>query len=149
MTAERLLAWLLRLGACFTLPAFLTALLPAETMVRVHRDLGLGELEVVPVVDYMARSLSMLYGFHGALLLLLSFRIQPLATVIVFVGWMNLLFGAALLAIDVHAGLPAWWIAAEGPWVAATGALILVLTRAASRRSSSGERGEDVRLPCR
>jgi len=137
MTAERLLAWLLRLGSCITLSAFLTALLPAETMAAVHRDLGMGELEVVPVVDYMARSLSMLYGFHGALLMLLSFHVQRLAPVIVFIGWMNVLFGAALLAIDLHAGLPAWWIAAEGPWVMAMGVLVLVLVRAARRRAQS------------
>jgi len=133
MTAERLLAWLLRLGACLTLPAFLTALLPAETMAAVHRDLGLGELQVGPVVGYMARSLSMLYGFHGGLLLLLSFDVRRLAPAIVYVGWMNVVFGAALLAIDLHAGLPAWWVAAEGPWVIVTGALLLVLVRAVGR----------------
>jgi hypothetical protein len=135
MNAERLLVWLLRLGACITLPAFLTALLPAETMAAVHRGLGLGELEVGPVVDYMARSLSMLYGFHGGLLLLLSFDVRRLAPAIVYVGWMNVVFGAALLAIDLLAGLPAWWVAAEGPWVIVTGVLLLVLVRAASRPS--------------
>ncbi len=133
MTAERLLAWLLRLGAALTLPAFATALLPAATMAAVHRGLGLGELAVGPVVDYMARSLSLLYGFHGALLLVVSFDVRRLAPVIVYLGAMNVVLGAALLAVDLHAGLPWWWVAAEGPPVMGTGVLFLALVRAASR----------------
>jgi hypothetical protein len=133
MTAERLLAWLLRLGAVLTLPAFATALLPAATMAAVHRDLGLGELVVTPAVDYMARSLSLLYGFHGGLMLLLSFHVRRLAPVVVYLGAMNVVLGAALLAIDLHAGLPGWWVAAEGPPVIGVGVLLLALVRAASR----------------
>jgi hypothetical protein len=133
MTAERLLAWLLRLGACLTLPAFLTALLPAAAMAAVHRALGLGAVEVGPVFDYMARSLSLLYGFHGGLLLVVSFDVRRLAPVVRYLAWMNLVFGSALIAIDLHAGLPWWWVAAEGPWVAALGVLLLALLRAAAR----------------
>jgi hypothetical protein len=136
MTAERLLAWLLRLGACLTLPAFLTALLPAATMAAVHRALGLGAVEVGPVFDYMARSLSLLYGFHGGLMLLLSFHVRRLAPVVVYLGGMNVVLGAALLAIDLHAGLPWWWIAAEGPPVIATGVLFLALARKAARTAA-------------
>lgn len=138
MTAERLLAWLLRLGACLTLPAFLTALLPAETMASVHADLGLGELRLTPAVEYMARSLSMLYGFHGGLMLLLSFAVHRLAPVIVYVGCQNVVFGAALVAIDVEAGLPGWWIAIEGPPVMVTGILFLALVRASRRSPAEG-----------
>lgn len=42
---------------------------------------------------------------------------------------MTLLVVLLLLVIDVHAGLPAWWIAFEGPPVAAIGCVILYLTR--------------------
>jgi hypothetical protein len=42
---------------------------------------------------------------------------------------MNILLGIALLLVDLHAGLPAWWTWNEGPPVAAIGVLILALER--------------------
>jgi hypothetical protein len=129
MTAERLLVGLLRLGAVLTLLAFPTALLPGGTMAAVHRALGLGELAVGPVVEYLARSLSLFYGFHGGLLLLVSFDVRRLAPVVAYLGWMDVVFGAALFAIDLAAGMPWWWTAGEGPFVVAAGAIILALLR--------------------
>lgn len=148
MTPERLLRWLLRLGASLTLLAFPTALLSDASIAEIHRDLGLGELEVGPVVGYMARSLSMLYGFHGGLLLVVSFDVLRFAPVIRYLGWMNVVFGAALVAIDLHAGLPGWWTWLEGPPVVVAGALILALLRGVLERASADEAGTPaVRLP--
>ncbi len=127
MDAERWLRVMLRVGAVATLAAFPTALLPTDTMVAVHAKLGLGELDAGPIHQYMARSLSLLYGFHGALLMLLSFRVRQLLPVVTYVGWMNVLFGAGMLAIDLHAGLPWWWTAGEGPGIAAMGLVLLCL----------------------
>ena len=46
---------------------------------------------------------------------------------------MNVVLGLMLLAIDIHAGLPAFWIALEGPPVVLTGIAVGLLNRAAAR----------------
>jgi hypothetical protein len=98
-------------------------------MASTHRWLGLGEFPRTAVVDYLARSVAALYGFHGALLLLIARDPERHASIVRFVGWMNLCFGAMMVAIDVHAGLPLWWTLGEGPPVAAFGIVVLYLSR--------------------
>lgn len=131
--SRRLLIVLLRVGAVMTGLAFLTLPMPVETMGAVHRSLGLGELPPSPVVEYLARSVSAFYGFHGVLLFLLSTNVDRFAPIITFVAVMNVLFGLMLIAIDVEAGLPALWVALEGPPVVLTGIALALLNRAAAR----------------
>ena len=99
---EKLLVAILRLSGAATLLAFPTVLLPGEWMASTHRWLGLGEFPAAPVTDYMARSLSVLYGFHGVLMLLVSFD---------------------------SAGMPWWWTVFEGPPIMLLGLLMLWLRR--------------------
>ena len=138
--SRRLLIVLLRLGAVMTALAFLTVPLPVESMVSTHRWLGLGELPQAPIVEYLARSVAAFYGFHGVLLFLLSTDVARYAPIITYIAVMNVVLGLMLVAIDVHAGLPAWWIVSEGPPVILTGLTIGLLNRAAGRRAGSLER---------
>ena len=107
--------------------AFLAMLLPVEWMVSTHRWLGLGEFPRMPVVDYLARSVAALYGFHGALLLIISRDPIKHQTIVRFVACMNVLFGLMIIAIDVHAGMPLLWTLAEGPPIIAFGVVIGLL----------------------
>jgi hypothetical protein len=66
MTARSLLVFLLRLGGTMTVLAFPAMLLPPDWMAATHRWLGMGELPEAPVVDYLARSVSALYGFSSS-----------------------------------------------------------------------------------
>lgn len=129
MTPQRLLVILLRLAGCFTLTAFLAMLLPQDWMASTHEWLGLGPFPRRPVVDYLARSVAALYGFHGALLLLIARDPVRYRTIVGFVGVMNVIFGMLLVAIDLHAGLPWWWTLGEGPPIAAFGVIVLYLNR--------------------
>ncbi len=131
--SRRLLIVLLRFGAVMTGLAFLTLPLPVETMVSTHRWLGLGELPRAPIVEYLARSVSAFYGFHGVLLFLLSSNVDRFAPIITFIAVMNVLLGLMLIAIDTHAGLPALWVACEGPPVVLTGIAVGLLNRTAGR----------------
>ena len=131
--SQRLLIVLLRFGALMTGLAFLTVPLPVESMVSTHRWLGLGELAQAPIVEYLARSLAAFYGFHGVLLFLLSTDVARYAPIITYIAVMNVLLGLMLVAIDVHAGLPVWWIVSEGPPVFLTGIFIALLNRSAAR----------------
>ena len=124
---RRLLVGVLRLAGTITVTAFLTILLPVEWMASTHRWLGLGEFPRAPVVDYLARSIAALYGFHGVLLLIVSTDPVKYRAIVWFIAVMNVAFGLIVMAIDVHAGMPAWWTLGEGPPIIAFGIVMGIL----------------------
>ena len=126
---RQILVVLLRLAGGITVTAFLAMLLPAEWMASTHRALGLGEFPRAPVVDYLARSIAALYGFHGVLLLLVSGDPTRYRPIVRYLGFMNVLFGIALVLIDLNAGMPTLWTLAEGPPIVAFGVVVLYLSR--------------------
>jgi hypothetical protein len=128
-TQERLLVLLLRVSAVVLLSALVAAFMPFDWMAWTHRALGLGELAGTPLTQYLTRSLSGLYAFHGAVLLFLSFDVRRYRPVVRFLGVGNLVFGVFLLGLDLSAGMPSWWALGEGPLVAAFGLLLLWLAR--------------------
>ena len=128
-TRIRILKVLLRIAGVCTASAFLTMLLPVEWMATVHERVGLGELPRAPVVDYLARSIAALYGFHGVLLLLVSTDPVRYSSIVSYVASLNVIFGLMLIAIDSHAGMPQLWTIMEGPPVIAFGIILFLLNR--------------------
>ncbi len=128
-SAQAWLVILLRIGGVATFSAFAATLLPTAWMQSTHAWLGLGELPRTPVFEYLARSIALLYGFHGCLMLLVSTDVVRFRPIVVYLGLMNVIFGAALIVIDLTAGMPWFWTAAEGPPIVAMGLTILLLVR--------------------
>lgn len=124
---EQALVILLRVGGTLMSIAFLAIFLPVPTMAAIHEGLGLGEFPAVPITDYLSRSIAAFYGFHGVLLWIVSTDVKRFDPLVAYVGVMNLVLGAMLIAIDLYAGMPSWWTLGEGPPVIVTGALILFL----------------------
>lgn len=120
---------MLRAGGAVLVLAFLAMLLPVEWMAATHTWLGLGELPRAPVVDYLARSVAALYGFHGILLFIVATDPEKYRAIVRYLAFMNIGLGLMLLAIDVHAGLPLFWTLAEGPMLIGMGLLLGVLNR--------------------
>ncbi len=60
--ADKALVFLLRLVGVSSLLALAAVFMPVSWMVATHRWLGLGEMPVTPVVEYLARSLSACYA---------------------------------------------------------------------------------------
>ncbi len=131
---ERVLAWLLRLGGALTLSAYLAMVMPTAWMAELHARIGLGEFPAVPITEYLTRTISGFYGLHGGLLLLVSLDVRRYRPVVSYLAVMNVVLGTAFLIIDVEAGMPVWWIAAEGPPLIATGLAMLYLLRGVPRR---------------
>jgi len=129
---QRVVVVLLRLAGGVMLLAFLAMIMPGDWMVATHRSLGLGELPRDPIVDYLARSASAIYGFHGVLLLAISLDPARYVRLIRTLGVMNVMFGVVLVGIDLHAGMPMYWTLAEGPPVSAFGVALLYLTRSST-----------------
>jgi len=128
-SAERSLKLLLRIVALAGFLAILPVFMPHVWMDACHRWLGLGSLPETPVIVYLTRSLSALYAFHSGLLWIVAGNVRRYAPVVTYLGLAFLAFGAIMLWIDVHAGLPWFWIAAEGPASLAVGAAIVLLQR--------------------
>lgn len=128
-TADTLLKWLLRAVGGVELLAVPFVVLPLSTLGAIHDRLGLGPLPPGPVVEYMARSLSALYAVHGAVVLFLSFDVDRYRPLITLLGGLHLALGVTVLGVDLAAGVPLYWAAAEGPGIAVGGILVLVLVR--------------------
>jgi hypothetical protein len=135
MTADRLLLLLLRLNAAILLCAAPCTLLPFAWMDAVHRWLGLGSLPNAPITLYLARSLSLTYALHGAVVLGLTRDWPRYRSFIPWLAWLHILFGCAIVWVDVSAALPWWWAAGEGT-SAGFGLLLLFVYRRASRNDS-------------
>lgn len=130
---EKALVLLLRASAVVLVSAAFPVAMPFEWMARTHSALGMGALPNEPIVHYLTRSVSALYVLHGALLAFVAQDVRRYLPLVRFLGFMNLVLGAALLAIDLASGMPAFWTLVEGPLVAALGVLTLWLAGGASR----------------
>jgi len=133
---EKTLIWILRLSGIILLTAFPMMLLPVDWMAATHRWLGLGEFPASTLVDYLTRSISFLYGFHGGLLLLISVDIRRYRGVLVYMIAMSAVFGASMIAVDLHAGVPLKWTICEGPSVIIMSVILALLLRAVPEESS-------------
>jgi hypothetical protein len=131
--AERSLVLLLRAGGVITGSAIFAVFLPDAWMASTHEQIGLGPFPASPITDYLARSLSLFYAAHGALLFVVASDIRRFRPVALYCGWFGVLGGGLILWIDLHAHLPLWWVLMEGPWVVAIGVLILLLARHVER----------------
>ena len=120
---------LLRLAGLVTLTAFLALVMPAAWMASAHHALGFGDWPETPVFEYLARSIAALYGFHGGLLLLIAGDPARHVAIVKYMAFMYVAFGLIMLAIDLDAGMPAWWTLVEGPPIAMTGVLFGFLAR--------------------
>ena len=125
--AESLLVLLLRFGGALLSMAFGAMFLPTSWMSATHAWLGLGEFPAVPLTEYLTRSISGLYGFHGVLLFIVASDPGRYERIVLYLGVMNIVFGLMLLAIDLHAGLPALWTMFEGPPLVGVGLATLYL----------------------
>lgn len=134
--ATRLLALLLRLVGGLLLLAWPFVFLPESWMAASHRALGLGEFLASPLVDYLTRSVSVLYGFHGVLYLALASDVVRFLPVIRVLALLDMIAGVLLLGIDLHAGLPLYWVLAEGPPVFFYGGVLWILARLAANAAS-------------
>lgn len=125
---------MLRIGGTVLCLAAGAVLLPRTVMISTNAWLGLDPLPDLPILYYLARSTSALYALRGVIYFLAAsdpVRYRPL---IVLIGVTNIIFGVTMIGIATTAEMPAWWTAAEGPFVVVTGVVILTLVRGVPRR---------------
>ena len=114
---------------------------PRSWMRDIHALVDLGEMPDAPIVWYLARSVSAFYAVMGGLFWLVSFDVSHHHSVLWYLGWTTIVFGAALCVIDVQAAMPLVWTLTEGPFVTLFGIVMLYLVsrckHAPARNSAS------------
>lgn len=129
----RCLQLLLRVFAAILLLAFVPVFFPFAWMDAIHDQLGIGRLPDQTIVDYLARSASMLYGTMGIYYLVVSFDLPRYAPLVAVFCWVKIILGIGLLVLDAVVGMPWFWVLAEGPVVMSAGGAMLWLLRSWQR----------------
>lgn len=128
-TTEKALVILLRVSGIILLTALIAVVMPFSWMQDIHRLLNLGELPADPLTKYFARSVSALYALHGAMVFFVASDVRRYLPLVKFLSGLTVMFGLIMLAIDLHSGMPGFWIAGEGPFICALGATLLGLAK--------------------
>ena len=129
ITADRALTWLVRANAAILLAAVVPVFFPTDLMAELHHRLGLGELVRGRLTEYLTRSAAACYALHGGVLALVSTDVRRFRPLIAPLYVMHLAFAAAMLGIDLHAGMPLWWTTAEVGTISGVAIFALVLNR--------------------
>ena len=142
MTSERVLVWFMRLTAAVMLLAFGGAVMPFSWMEICHRAMGLGDMPSAPIVKYLARSTSALYGYIGVLFLVLSRDVRRYLPLIGLQGWMCVASVIPLYILDTSSGMPDSWTMGEVPSPLIQGVVILWLVA----RVRKAQAAEDAKI---
>jgi hypothetical protein len=136
---DKHLALFLRFIGGFALLAFLAAVMPASWIVATAEELGFDPFPNSPLTFYLARNLSLLYGFVGALLMIVANNVPHYRGLIHFIALGTILFGLLQLIVDAMSGLPGWWTLGESLSTLGGGvSLYWVQHRAAANVKSDG-----------
>ncbi|WP_372894804.1 hypothetical protein [Stieleria sp.] len=123
------LIWFLRLVGIVSQLAFVAAVMPESWIIAITDALKLERFPETPLAFYLARHLSLLYGFIGIALIVVSYRLARFRD---FVGTLSvgiIVFGLLQGLIDFQSGMPIWWTAAESISTIVGGGMMLWLHR--------------------
>lgn len=122
---------------CVALTAALVAVvLPWEAMDAVHSEMGLGRMPKSPIVDYLARSLSLVYASMAPLCGFLARDVRRYPEIIALQATVKLVGGFGLLMLDLALGMPLFWTVCEGPLIMALSVAVLLLVRGLPPKNS-------------
>ena len=128
-TSEKILTWLLRVNGFLACLAIIAVVMPTSWMDAGSRAVGLGPFPDTALTQYMVRSLSAIYALLGALVLYIAADVRKNRDLIIAVGCLTIVLGAALTAIDFLVGMPTRWTLGEGPPTVLVGAAFIYLAR--------------------
>lgn len=130
--AEHLLRLLLRVSGAALMLALPAAVMPTAWMSQINDLLLRHPLPQTPLVEYLTRSLSLLYASLGLITWFLASDVRRYAPVIAVKSVAGMLFAVGVIVLDVTIGLPWYWIALEGPSIFVICAAGLWLARTVS-----------------
>jgi hypothetical protein len=128
---ERRLVLMLRVVGGITLLAFAAAVMPEKWMIETAEALGFEPFPHSPLTFYLARNLSLLYGFVGVGLLVVTIDFDRYRPLVRYLAWGTMAFGVLQWVVDAQSSLPAWWTCGESASTFLGGLLIGWLDRRA------------------
>jgi hypothetical protein len=111
--SEKWLRLFLKVVGVVTLFAFAAAVMPAQWMEEIAGALGIEPFPRAPLTFYLARNLSLLYGFAGCLLLIVAADLSRYRPLVRMIAYGAILFGILQAIVDAQSGMPWWWTAYE------------------------------------
>ena len=139
--ADRWLIRFLQFIGTSAIFAFGAAIMPEKWIVEVAEELGFEPFPHSPLTFYLARNLSLLYGFIGVLLWIITLdwhRYRPLVPWVI-VG--TIAFGILQAIVDAQSAMPMWWTLGESLSTIVGGVMLAVL----ERKSRSSSRSNSAR----
>ncbi len=125
----------LRVIGAAALLAFGAALMPSRWMMDISHWLGIDPFPDSPLTFYLARNLSLMYGFVGVFLLVIAADLSRYRPLVWWIAMGTISFGGLQLLVDSMAGLPTWWVVGESGWTFFGGVLLAWLD---ARTSTDG-----------
>jgi hypothetical protein len=146
------LVLVLRATAVLLLLAFAGAALPESWMRAAYESGGLGPWPGGALLVYLARAVSLLYGFYGVLALYLSFDVPRYLPLIRFLAIASFPFVPVMFVVIWTAGLPAVWAVCESTSILVISALWYVASRPAklakaAEQDAAPDRGPITAFP--
>ena len=121
---DRWLLLYLRVVGGITLLAFAAAVMPESWMIAIAGWLEVDPFPRDPLTFYLARNLSVLYGFVGVGVLVLASNLDHYRDLVGLLAIGTMLFGVCQWIVNAQAGLPWWWTLGEGGSTVVGGALM-------------------------
>ena len=112
-SADRNVLLFLRVIGGISLLALLAAVMPEKWIVQTAEELGFVPFPFSPLTFYLARNLSLLYGFVGGLLIVISLDLDRYRPLVWYTAIGTILFGLLQLVVNSLSGLPIWWTLGE------------------------------------
>ena len=124
---KKALIVILRLSGLLLITAFIAAFLPYETMAKIHEQMGMGDFPKLPILDYLARSVSLFYSIHGVIVLYISFDLMRDLKFLKLLCYLGFVFGIVLFGVDMNAPMPTSWTFSEGPLIVSLNLVVYIL----------------------
>lgn len=107
------LAVSLRVIGAVTMVAFAAAVMPQAWIIGIAQWLGFDPFPDAPLTHYLARNLSLIYGFVGAMVWWIGANLDRYRSLVGPFAWAVVAFGIGRAVVDTQAGMPLWWTAGE------------------------------------
>jgi len=123
----------LRVIGFAALLAFAAAVMPNGWMIEIAGWLGIDPFPESPLTFYLARNLSLIYGYVGVFLLVIARDLPRYRPLVWWAAVGTISFGVMQWVADSMSGMPAWWTWGESGTTFLGGILLYWLDARTSR----------------
>lgn len=117
--------------------AFFAAVMPEKWIIEIAEELGFDPFPVSPLTFYLARHLSLLYGYTGAALWLVALDLDRYRPLVLWIAIGTITLGILQGISDSLSAMPTWWTLRESISTFMGGCVLLVLDRHALQSRQS------------